>query len=58
MKKSELELLQQVLKNAEDNRDRFLEHLEKIAFYLEIDWWDGDFPIDEVLEKIKARLEE
>jgi len=43
----------EVLKNAEDNRDRFQEHLDKIAYTLDIDWWDGDFPIDEVLEKIK-----
>ena len=42
------------LKNAEDNRDRFQEHLDKIAFTLDIDWWDGDFPIEEVISKIKS----
>ena len=38
-------------KNAEENRDRFLDHLDKVAFACSIGWWEGDFPIDEVLKK-------
>ena len=40
------------LKFAEENRDRFRNHLDTIAYKLEIDWWDGDFPISDVLEKL------
>ena len=39
---------------AEDNRDRFIKHLDTIASFLEIGWWDGDFPIDEVLNAITS----
>ena len=34
---------------AEMNRDRFREHLERIAYFLDEEWIDGDFPIKEVL---------
>ena len=32
--------------------DRFLAHLNTIAHRLNIDWWDGDFPIQDFLDKI------
>jgi hypothetical protein len=38
------------------NKERFFQHLDKIAYALNIDWWDGDFPIDEVFEKIKNEI--
>ena len=47
---------QRILKKrwiAEENQNRFQENLDKIAYALNIDWWDGDFPIEEVFEKIK-----
>lgn len=47
-----------ILKNrffAEENRDRFYKHLSDIANALEIDWGDGDFPIDKVLDRIKNK---
>jgi hypothetical protein len=46
--------LYQPLFNAESNSDRFQHHLERIAAALSIDWWDGDFPIEEVLKRIKG----
>jgi hypothetical protein len=41
------------LRNAENNRDRFQGHLDTILYHMNIDWWDGEFPIEEVLELIK-----
>ena len=40
------------LKNMEDNNKRFLTHLDQIVATCDISWWDGDFPIEEVLERI------
>lgn len=40
------------LRFAMENRNRFQNHLDTIVSALGIPWWDGDFPIDEVLEKI------
>lgn len=37
----------------EQNRDRFLDHLDTIACELGVDWWDGEYPIDDVLAVIK-----
>jgi hypothetical protein len=45
------------LKNAEMNFDRLLKHLEKIAEHLDIEYMDGDFPINEVLQKYDDLLE-
>jgi hypothetical protein len=44
------------LEFAEQNRDRFWNHLDRIVYALNIAWWDGDFPIDEVFEKIKNEI--
>jgi hypothetical protein len=40
------------LKFAEENRDRFYKHLETIAYAFRLDWWDGDFPIADVLRRL------
>jgi hypothetical protein len=37
---------------AEQNRDRFQNHLDTIANYLGLEWWDGDFPVDKFKETI------
>ncbi len=39
----------QILK---ENFERLLKHLEKIAKAMDIEYMDGDFPIEDVLEKI------
>ncbi|MCK5347695.1 MAG: hypothetical protein KAR20_30010, partial [Candidatus Heimdallarchaeota archaeon] len=32
---------------------RLYGHLDKIASELKLDWWDGDFPISECLDRMK-----
>ena len=41
------------LQNAEENRDRFYNHLDAVTRILKISWWDGDFPIDDVKDEIE-----
>ena len=31
----------------------FMDFLDQIVIALGIEWWDGEFPIEQVLEKIK-----
>lgn len=41
-------------KKFKNDAERFLDHLQSISHALDIDWWDGEFPIKEVLERIKV----
>ena len=46
------EVVLQEYKNELKNSARFLSHLSRIAYKLDIDWWDGDFPIEEIEQAI------
>jgi hypothetical protein len=48
-----MDLLEEKI-NAENNRDRFMDHLNSIADALDLGWTDGDFPIEDVLSFIDA----
>ena len=50
--KENMELAKQV-SAANQNINRFIKALDKIAKELNIEWHDGDFPIDEAMEKLK-----
>jgi hypothetical protein len=49
---SEYESLVKDYTYAVSNRDRFLDYLIEVADYLDVDWWDGEFPLEEVKQKI------
>jgi hypothetical protein len=46
-----LDLLKE-LEISNDNKDRFMNHLEKIANHCEIEYMDGDFTIEELINYI------
>ncbi len=52
--KDEIKHLRIDLTNSKNNSNRFQNYLTTIVTALGIDWWDGDFPIGDVLEKIKG----
>jgi len=38
------------------NCNRFRKHLEKIAYEFEVEWIDGEFPIEEIINKCNCFL--
>jgi hypothetical protein len=41
------------LENTKNYNIKLIKYLDKIADISGVDWWDGEFPIDEVMRKLK-----